>query len=228
MNVGNNLSRAAIGILFSVLFLWAGEPWKEKPYSEWTAKEVQRLFEDSPWARPVATAYESSEIVAVVSGQSPETGTPVARTEKVKSFVIVQWASAQTIREGIVRARQLQGTYSQQGTAEFLSQSPPDHVVVVFGPDVKKFEGISEDTLRQSAYLKIKESNQKIPAASARVVRSGPDLSAAEFHFPREVDRKPAIRPNDKKAIFSCPFGRNSISATFDLRKMVRDGKPDL
>jgi len=228
MNTGKNLTRGAIGILFTVLFLWAGEPWKEKPYSEWTAKEVQRLFEDSPWARPVPTAFERRDFAVVAEGQSPDAATPVTRTDKVKSFVIVQWASAMTVREGIVRARQLQGSYSQQDAAQFLSNPPPDYVVAVFGPDVKKFEGISEETLRQSAHLKIKETNRKIPAENVRIARQGSDLSAVEFHFPREMDGKPTISASAKKLEFKCPFAKESLTTTFDLRKMVRDRKPDL
>ncbi len=217
-----------LGFLLLVPLLWAAEPWKDKPYTEWTAKEVQRLFEDSPWARPVPTAFAGTETVAVMSGESPETGTPVARSDKVKSFVIVQWASSRTVREGIVRARQLQGTHSQDDAAKFLSAAPPDYVIVVFGPDVQKLDKVDEVALRQSTYLQIKQTNRKMPAASLNIVRQGLNLSAVEFHFPRQMDWGPAIRAEDKKVTFSCPFAGERLSATFDLRKMVRDGQPDL
>jgi hypothetical protein len=34
--------------------LFAAEPWKAKKYTEWTAKEVEKILKDSPWAKAVS------------------------------------------------------------------------------------------------------------------------------------------------------------------------------
>ena len=75
---------------------------------------------------------------------------------------------------------------------------------------------------------------------------------AFELIFPRYLDGKPIFGPNEKKVRFRCKvtlqrpiqarasdparvsfIGRNfpqefNLQVDFDLRKMVRDGKPDL
>ena len=38
-------------VLLGSSVVWAGDPWKEKPYTEWTKKEVKKLLDDSPWMR---------------------------------------------------------------------------------------------------------------------------------------------------------------------------------
>ncbi|HWQ03015.1 MAG TPA: hypothetical protein VNL38_00915, partial [Candidatus Nitrosotenuis sp.] len=44
--------------VFVAAFLFAAlaaaqEPWKSRPYTEWTAEDVRRVLDDSPWARVV-------------------------------------------------------------------------------------------------------------------------------------------------------------------------------
>ncbi len=40
-------------VLMLALLAAAGDPWKEKKYTEWTDKDVQKLLTDSPWGRLV-------------------------------------------------------------------------------------------------------------------------------------------------------------------------------
>ena len=48
------------------------------------------------------------------------------------------------------------------------------------------------------------------------------------LYFPREVDSRPVIEPDEKKVRFYCKAGNLETTKDFDLRKMVHDGKPDL
>lgn len=231
--------RSLLAALLCATLLWAGDPWKDKPYTEWTEKEVRKVFQDSPWARPVATLVIQEQVVAVprVGGAGPpmpmdvdSLGTTVSSSDRVKSFVIVQWASSRTIREAIVRQHQLQGRYNEEQAKQFLSASPAGHVLLLFGPDIKRFEEVSEDAMRDSAHLKLKRSKKKISPSSVRVVRRGSELAVVEFRFPRQVDGQPTIEANEKKVTFSFPKRErgNALTTDFDLRKMMRDGKPDL
>ncbi len=36
--------------------MWASDPWKEKKYTEWSDKEIDKVLKDSPWARTVPIA----------------------------------------------------------------------------------------------------------------------------------------------------------------------------
>src|SRR5215831_15106063 len=48
--------KAAAAFLFVALTLaalaWASDPpWKGKPYDQWTDKDLEKIFTDSPWSR---------------------------------------------------------------------------------------------------------------------------------------------------------------------------------
>ena len=45
-----------IVILAAVTVLWAGEPWKDKPFTEWGEKGVRKMLEKSPWAKRIHQA----------------------------------------------------------------------------------------------------------------------------------------------------------------------------
>lgn len=47
-----------LSTLFAALpwTLEAGDPWQEKPYTEWTSADCRRILDDSPWARIIGVA----------------------------------------------------------------------------------------------------------------------------------------------------------------------------
>jgi hypothetical protein len=54
--------KAILGILATAILAavcWAsGDPWKEKPYTQWDDKDVQKIMSDSPWMRTVIVAAD--------------------------------------------------------------------------------------------------------------------------------------------------------------------------
>jgi hypothetical protein len=43
----------ALLVLPGALLVWAADPWKEKPYTEWAEKDVRKVLEKSPWAKRI-------------------------------------------------------------------------------------------------------------------------------------------------------------------------------
>ncbi|MEE9234132.1 MAG: hypothetical protein V3U28_01665, partial [Candidatus Acidoferrales bacterium] len=71
-----------------------------------------------------------------------------------------------------------------------------------------------------------RHSKRKI--SPVRVMSPGAKLTTY-FFFPRELDGEPVIGPDEKKVKFVWEWGEDKkIEVDFDLRKMVRDGQPDL
>ena len=201
-----------LGLLLLVPLLLAAEPWKEKPYTAWSKDEVKRIFTDSPWAHP----YVDPQAYAVLGPMRADAeGT-------------VQWASALTVRQAIVRQKQLQGSHDPGEAARFLSAVPADHVILVYGPSARLFEWLTEQVARDAARLKLKRAKREIPAASVRYIWGDVKIAAAEFRFPRATDGESTIPVDEETATFVCRISNIAISVQFDLRKMVRDGKPDL
>src|SRR5579864_3646358 len=48
---------SAATILVAASLIWAAnDPWKSKPYDQWDEKDIQRIFNDSPWSKVVQIA----------------------------------------------------------------------------------------------------------------------------------------------------------------------------
>jgi len=228
-------------MVFAFASLWAGEFWEEKPYSEWTAKEAQKLMTDSPWARRVemrmsepgwnprsvregeATATsEPAEGGAMPSESRAETGLG----DRFKTYV-VQWWSARILRQAAVRFRQLQGRVPAEQVEQFLAQRPNHYILVVFGPGLRGMQALDAEELKAKSYLKVRK--QKVAPAWVNFL-PGPEkqLSGVEFYFPREVEGQPLISAEEKSAEFSCELGKEIIRTKFNLSKMKVAGELDL
>ncbi len=47
------MKKFALLLLLSAMALWAADFWQTKPFTDWDAKEIQKILTDSPWARKV-------------------------------------------------------------------------------------------------------------------------------------------------------------------------------
>jgi hypothetical protein len=75
---------AAIGIAVIGISAWAsGDPWKDKPYQEWTAKDVQRILNDSPWAHVIAVNVTWNNKPASGNAGEIDKAAPVAESTQV-------------------------------------------------------------------------------------------------------------------------------------------------
>ena len=66
--------------------LWAGDPWKEKPYTEWTEKDCMKILQKSPWGKRILIDN---------------------RNDERSRFYVVLY-SALPVRQAIFRLRQIQ------------------------------------------------------------------------------------------------------------------------
>ncbi len=48
----------ALSMFLAGLALWAADVWVAKPYTEWTAKDVDKIMSDSPWAKQVSVTLD--------------------------------------------------------------------------------------------------------------------------------------------------------------------------
>lgn len=226
------VARSLVIVFLGAAALAAGEPWKEKPYTEWSQKEVDQISQDSPWSRmmtlPGGRAPGEAGIArSEVSGTRSTSGDESQGVTPQAAF-LVQWASALTLREARVRRQQLRGLSNPEEATRLLSGVPPHYVIVVVGSDMRGFQSQTEEGVKGSSYLELKQSKQRIVPEIVRLVRQGDKVVEADLFFPREREGKLAIGPEEKGVKFACKVGTLSITADFDLRKMSRAGVPDL
>lgn len=153
--------RRGLGLLLGMVLLGsvaagAAEYWEKKKYAQWTAKECQKLLDDSPWAKK----YVLSETRITPLGESPVAAAPpsdptamsappgasdtnvglTARQPNTRLVYHVQLRSALPIRQALVRRAQLRQNYDtmmpeqkqafDQEAAKFLNAEFPETVLV--------------------------------------------------------------------------------------------------
>ncbi len=224
--------------------VWAGKPWKEKPWTEWTEKEVKIVLNDSPWVRSWSD-WRGRPVISAEDGSITRDSSLPSRIASRGAEFTSRWVSSLTLREARVRWRQLQGNIDDKEAAEILSQTPGEHIieVMVMGLlqdrtthlDLAVFENLTEQAKKQSAKLRFWQSKQTIHPTRVEILLPYDDMRimVASFYFPRELAGNPVIGPGEKKVTFSWILDYNIptisvLQTKFDLRKMTRDGKPDL
>ncbi|MFQ5777128.1 MAG: hypothetical protein ACE5IP_03885 [Terriglobia bacterium] len=198
----------------------AGAPfWEMRPFEEWTAAEVLQVLSDSPWTR-AATLVEPGVDV---------------RLGKLRYFV--QWYSARTVREALVRMRQLQGRANLETDAEFLAR-PRDRVEIYFFAGfftgeggirtvpLEVLQGMTREELRRSAVLMLSEASEPLHPDQVQFVRDADTnrLRGVVLSF----DRSQGTSALQGEARVVCPTKRGSLSGSFLLGEMQRAGQPDL
>lgn len=239
-----SIVRSLFVLLLGAAVLWAGDPWKEKPFTEWSQKETAKVIRNSPWARSVSILSAEGSLQGPARTSVPQEGDDrMARLGSLggsggggsrpgrsggRTRFIVQWALALTVRQALVRRQQLRGTVEEEQAHQFLARRPEQYVIIVLGPNMGPFQELGEDKVRQSAYLQPRHSKKKILPERVRFIRRGTRLAAVEFYFPRRVEEGPVIDPGEKKVRFYCTSSSSALSTDFNLRKMTRKGEPDL
>ena len=198
----------AIALLGATFYLWAANPWEEKPWGEWSQAEVNKVLQDSPWARRTSM-----------------------RTAGGKPEYVVQWASSATIRQAWARDAQLNGGADAETINKYVSGDTPNVEIHIqpyaFGAFVA---GPRDIPCGPPVFLRPDSRKEGVPMLP-QINFHGDDqgrMMRVELNFPREVEKQPLITPQDKKVTFSCGAGDALIRVEFDLSKMTRDRKPDL
>jgi hypothetical protein len=234
---------AATLAALAALALTAGPPaaaqaW-ERPPAEWSARELRKILNDSPWAQTISTravwrtpGYEGPEVterigagrVPADDGVSPtEPGLPPRRGEEA-AHLVLRWASAWTVR-----------------AAEALEAGnpPPEHrpdrrfteIELVLYPDVTYgFPQFRPAELQQNTWLAARSTGERIAPSRLEVRRERDgSLRSISFFFRRvNAEGESWLRPDEQQVEFVARIGLASFRARFQPRRMQRGGAPDL
>jgi hypothetical protein len=231
---------------------WAGDPWKEKTYKEWSEQDVRKILDDSPWAKPLVisamwrggapgeardatdkpdtTLTRSSE----GGGGAPSAGggqSAAGSTADYAQIVYwIRWASARTVLQARARSAMLKGTAEAQAE-RILNQPITDHQIVVTGQDMSPFSKTDEIGLKEKTFLRLKTTKQKLSPSRVELIRAqdGKSITAIVLHFPLKSDSgEPLIAHDEKGVEFECRTGPLTLKTTFEPLKMVSKAGPDL
>ena len=206
--------------------------WVTKPYTEWTAKEVEKLLlKDSPWTHVLLLNAPSSSVSIGGTGGGKGGGS------EGPPPIYINWY-ARPIREAIVRQMMLlaPNTTKEQLDAILNFKSEfHDLIVTGFAPGsaARGSRGGAANAenamakFKQETYLQ-KKNGQKIPLAN--LVPPPPKSRNAAYHlqFAKEIDGKPTLTPEDKEVTLSIRINDSPYKFKFKFADMMINDKLEL
>ena len=220
------MAAAALLALLAAATL-AGQGWRGKPATAWTAEEAERILRDSPWSQKKEVRFARHRSAADSLPQPPQPGLPPLIQQRPPERIIpsdfvtyvVRWESADPVVQAFARLEEL----GQHGTAIALGAPPrrPDdrYVVTVvttqfseMGEDL--LDALDETQLRLYARLKTR-AGEAVPLEVERV--RGTDTAAVHFFFPREQDGRPLVVAGIEQVEFILETRRFTLKSKFDL-----------
>ncbi len=243
---------ASMGILVLAVMAWAGDPWKDKPYDQWTEKDVVAVLQFSPWAKVNLSAagawrpLNSEPLTGPTPGAIPGSSTDTSKTSEGSlseqpggleksmnagpKMYNVYWWSSRTIRKAFARYAVLKGRTKPEDAQKMVDQPVQDYQILVQGGeggDMSVFQQRGEKAFQDAAFLQMKKSKEKI-APSQVVFQFGPDgrsVTGVVFHFPKTgKNGEFTIAPDEKEVDFYLHIAGSTLRTYFEPKKMV-DGK---
>lgn len=243
------MSKKIMGLLAAVVLIsaavYANDPWKDKDFTSWDAKDIQKVLNDSPWSKQFQfggggggemaapfTAAGDAGHDGIVSGSgggtggrtSASAGTPAAQGMGPQMNFVVRWYSSRTIRQAMARQKELDGTAPEDARKALIT--PPDaYQVLLQASNMGMFAKEGEESLKEHSYLMSKKTKEKIAPSHVIIRMGGADGKrpvAIIFEFARKAaNGEPIVASDEKGFEFFTQAGKTPLKVNFDLSKMV-------
>lgn len=228
-------------VVLSGARLFSADFWERKRFPDWTAKEIQKLLTNSPWARPVLVPLETLHgqqaapmphkqakgacqqcsvggvPVALQSSDMPELARPLT--------VTVRWHSALPLKQALAKLLFGDEVSTSAAAAELLSREDDSYVV---GLSSLPRQVVPEDleNIKSGAVLRVR-NGPSIPAREARVRAEG-DMVNLLMYFPKPQGGSAGITLEHREVEFGVKLFAIEIKRKFRLSEMVYQGKLEL
>ena len=219
--------RAAILVLGSAAFpltAVSSEPWRSKAASAWSARDVERVLNDSPWARRVTIELPGSPDGFNGIGRSRNSGPVAPGGESRLLEYLVRWDSATPIREALARARKnlapggsMKSTMNADRSESFYILSL---IPVEFHPAErpKAPDGGAQNRIKSLTTLHRKGHEDLHPTA---IAAPNEGSGVLVYYFPK-ID---PVTLEDTDVEFRTSAAPARISVVFPLKQMVFDNQ---
>ena len=240
-------SKAILGgtllVLLGSSVVWAGDPWKEKPYTEWTEKECRKLLQNSPWAK----RYVVQGVIFEEFNPRDIEGIARERETDPRMEYQVQLLSALPIRQALVRFQRTDANYDNmspeqrqafdQWAEAVLNQQFRVAVVltVEYGSNVDMYDKAmarywqrqTTETLKNYVFLRA-HAGEEMPLL-AYTAEKGAGRTF-QLLFSREQEGRPLLRPDSKWLRLDFPAytpggGQVRAFVEFKVKRMLIEGE---
>lgn len=231
-------------LVFAALALASDPPWKGKPYDQWTDKDLEKIFTDSPWSRiGTVTRTWAPQTGGSTGGAQPNTpalpgraggpggssGSDAGGAGDELRFN-VYWASSRIMRAASARKSVLHGGKQDVDVAKYAGEPQEEYQIVVQSEDMAPFVHHDEKFFQENSFLDVKKTKQKISPSHVQYERDEKGLvGAAVFFFPRKTaSGEPTVPGDEKNVEFNCKIEGSRLRVNFDPQKMVDTQGPAL
>jgi hypothetical protein len=230
-NLRRKIALAAGAVACLAVCVFASEPWKNADYEKWSAKDVDRILNNSPWAKQITIPYSP-----YLNGDSPETdqqikigkaGDPSGADSQLyhaSGTFTLRWNSALTLRRALYREAVLKGLGTDYASQRYLINDE-ENIDLVMIPTGQTLLPPTEATgLRRETYLELKPSGRKIYAviAETRMWVDARDSRGYFFAFPQRLkDETPSIPKDTTEISFFAQLGVRKFEAKFKVAEMM-------
>lgn len=221
---------------------------KDKPWTEWTKKDVDKTLNDSAWGQTqteggggssqssesaitqVAAPRASDRQLSSRQGESGE-GKPVTY---VKYYV--RFLSAKPVRAAFARRVLLAKTQPDEALTTqlqgFIDRDFSEYIVVsvgvevgdqkMAGPIMAAFSNANTEALQKTVYLERKDGKKLFLLDYRPPVEDG---MGAKFVFKRVLDGQPFLSENDSVRFVAQMNEKMKLDTRYKLSNMLYDGK---
>jgi hypothetical protein len=230
-NLKRKIILAAGAIACLAVCVWATEPWKNADFEKWSAKDVDRILNNSPWAKQITIPYSP-----YLNGDSPETdqqmkigkagdpGGADAQTYHASGTFTLRWNSALTLRRALYREAVLKGMGTDDASQRYLINDEENVDLVLIPTGQTLLPPTEAISLRRETYLELKPSGRKIYAviAETRMWVDARDSRGYFFAFPQRMkDGAPSIPKDATEISFFTQVGVRKFEAKFKVAEMM-------
>lgn len=219
---------------------------KDKKWTEWNKKEVQKMLEDSPWAKKQTDTDASQQMFTPTSAPSIQTvGAPVGDASRstqgpanqaINVDYFVRFFSARPIREALIRSMELSRSEIPSDVVvkmhNFAEGKAQDSIIITVtftgndqrytNPVMQAFSSATTATIQKNTYLQRTDGKQLFLQEYAP---PGKDGFGARFIFLRMPEEKLFIDANAKEVRFFTQFGIVKVDRRFKVADMMNEGE---
>lgn len=230
------------------MFVCVAVAQKQKPWTEWTKKDIEKTLNDSAWGQTQTegggssssqTAESAVTQVAAPRSADRQLGRQGESGEaKAVSYVKyhVRFLSAKPVRAAFARQVLLSRSEPDQALTTqlqgFVDRDFSEYIVVsvgvevgdqrMAGPIMQAFSNANTEVLQKTVYLERKDGKKLFLMDYRPPVEDG---MGAKFVFKRVVDGQPFLSENDSVRFVAQLNEKMRLDTRYKLSNMLYDGK---
>ena len=226
------MKKTASLLVFFAVSLMAANVW-QKPWTEWSDKDVNKVLTDSPWVKSASISMsfpggDQAQLSARGGGGGGRGGGPQGDGGGFGGGpslqIVAHFDSALPVRQALVKRKFGAEAEKSADAQKVLSEEPKSYEIVLSGPMGMYVMG-PPDAVKQRLIeaTSLSAKSGTIKPTDVQVSKPGRQMDVL-FVFPRD---KP-FTVDDQEVDFTTKLGTNNLKYKFKLKDMVVNGKLEM